>query len=103
MDVSVLCVCVCVIYPLNSFLKVTPCLRLELLQVLWDSSCEDSLLFSFYNDSSSTVINDPAWTVTVRSLYQRIVREWIIKSLSSAPCTSQGLLQVDALFHCFNI
>ncbi|KAI4295546.1 hypothetical protein L6164_035584 [Bauhinia variegata] len=62
-------------------------------QVLWDSSCLDSLLFSFHNDSSSAVINDPAWTVTVRSLYQRIVREWIIKSLSSAPCTSQGLLQ----------
>ncbi|KAK4284694.1 hypothetical protein QN277_001489 [Acacia crassicarpa] len=62
-------------------------------QVLWDSSCVDSLLFSFHKDSSSAVINDPAWTITVRSLYQRIVREWIIKSLSSAPCTTQGLLQ----------
>ncbi|XP_054785436.1 phosphatidylinositol 4-kinase alpha 1 isoform X1 [Prosopis cineraria] len=68
-------------------------LRDKFPQVLWDSSCVDSLLFSFYNDSSSAVINDPAWTMTVRSLYQRIVREWIIKSLSSAPCTSQGLLQ----------
>ncbi|KAF7810902.1 phosphatidylinositol 4-kinase alpha 1 [Senna tora] len=68
-------------------------LRDKFPQVLWDSSCEDSLLFSFYNDSSSAGINDPAWTVAVRTLYQRIVREWIIKSLSSAPCTSQGLLQ----------
>lgn len=64
------------------------------LQVLWDTSCLDSLLFSFHDDPSSAVINDPAWTSTVRSLYQRIVREWIIKSLSNAPCTSQGLLQV---------
>ncbi|KAI4298362.1 hypothetical protein L6164_031933 [Bauhinia variegata] len=62
-------------------------------QVLWNSSCLDSLLFSFHNDSSSAGINDPAWALAVRSLYQRIVREWIIKSLSSAPCTSQGLLQ----------
>ncbi|XP_027354041.1 phosphatidylinositol 4-kinase alpha 1 isoform X3 [Abrus precatorius] len=68
-------------------------LRDKFPQVLWDSSCLDSLLFSFNDDSSSTVINDPAWTATVRTLYQRIVREWIIKSLSSAPCTSQGLLQ----------
>ncbi|KAL1309165.1 hypothetical protein HN51_051848 [Arachis hypogaea] len=62
-------------------------------QVLWDATCLDSMLFSFQEDSSSTVINDPAWTTTVRSLYQRIVREWIIKSLANAPCTSQGLLQ----------
>ncbi|CAJ2642759.1 phosphatidylinositol 4-kinase alpha 1 isoform X1 [Trifolium pratense] len=68
-------------------------LRDRFPQVLWDSSCLDSLLFSFHDDPSSTVINDPAWTSTVRSLYQRIVREWIIKSLSNAPCTSQGLLQ----------
>ncbi|XP_057436826.1 phosphatidylinositol 4-kinase alpha 1 [Lotus japonicus] len=67
-------------------------LRDRFPQVLWDSSCLESLLFSLHDDSSA-VINDPAWTVTVRSLYQRIVREWIIKSLSSAPCTSQGLLQ----------
>ncbi|XP_020219164.1 phosphatidylinositol 4-kinase alpha 1 isoform X2 [Cajanus cajan] len=62
-------------------------------QVLWDSSCIDSFLFSFNDDSSTTIINDPAWTATIRTLYQRIVREWIIKSVSSAPCTSQGLLQ----------
>lgn len=62
-------------------------------QVLWNSSCVDSLLFSIHNDSSSTVVNDPGWVVTVRSLYQKIVREWIIKSLSYAPCSSQGLLQ----------
>ncbi|XP_042984610.1 phosphatidylinositol 4-kinase alpha 1 isoform X1 [Carya illinoinensis] len=61
-------------------------------QVLWNSSCLDSLLFSIHNESPSAVV-DPAWMVAVRSLYQKIVREWIIKSLSYAPCTSQGLLQ----------
>lgn len=69
--------------------------QLAWMQVLWNSSCVDSLLFSIHNDSSSTVVNDPGWVVTVRSLYQKIVREWIIKSLSYAPCSSQGLLQVD--------
>ncbi|KDP46231.1 hypothetical protein JCGZ_10071 [Jatropha curcas] len=68
-------------------------LRDKFAQVLWNSSCFDSLLFSVNNDSSSTVVNDPAWAVTVRSLYQRILREWISISLSYAPCTSQGLLQ----------
>ncbi|CAJ1973096.1 unnamed protein product [Sphenostylis stenocarpa] len=68
-------------------------LRDKFPQVLWYSSCIDSMLFSFNDDSSTTIINDPAWTATVRTLYQRIVREWIIKALSSAPCTSQGLLQ----------
>ena len=43
----------------------------------------------------SGVVNDPTWVVTIRSLYQKVVREWIIKSLSYAPCTSQGLLQVE--------
>lgn len=65
-----------------------------LVQVLWNSSCFDSLLFSMHNESPSSVVNDPAWVVTVRALYQKVVREWIIKSLSYAPCTSQGLLQV---------
>jgi hypothetical protein len=64
------------------------------MQVLWNSSCLDSLLFSVHNDSPSTVINDPALIASIRSLYQRIVREWISISLSYAPCTSQGLLQV---------
>jgi phosphatidylinositol 4-kinase len=64
------------------------------MQVLWNSSCLDSLLFSIHNESPSAVVNDPAWMVAVRSLYQKIVREWIVKSLSYAPCTSQGLLQV---------
>ncbi|KAF9684342.1 hypothetical protein SADUNF_Sadunf04G0108400 [Salix dunnii] len=68
-------------------------LRDKFPQVLWNSSCLDSLLFSVHNDSTSAVINDPALTVSVRSLYQRIVREWISISLSYAPCTSQGLLQ----------
>ncbi|KAJ4973006.1 hypothetical protein NE237_006180 [Protea cynaroides] len=62
-------------------------------QILWNSSCLDSLLFSVSNELSSTVINDPGWVATVRSLYQKIVREWITKALSYAPCTSQGLLQ----------
>ncbi|XP_022947644.1 phosphatidylinositol 4-kinase alpha 1-like isoform X2 [Cucurbita moschata] len=62
-------------------------------QVMWNSSCLDSLLFSMHNHSPTTIVNDPAWVVTVRSLYQKVVREWIIRSLSFAPCTSQGLLQ----------
>ena len=67
----------------------------EKMQVLWHSSCLDSLLFSVHNNTPSTVVNDPAWTAAVRSLYQKVVREWIIISLSYAPCTSQGLLQVS--------
>ena len=61
---------------------------------MWNSSCLDSLLFSMHNHSPTTIVNDPAWVVTIRSLYQKVVREWIIRSLSHAPCTSQGLLQV---------
>ncbi|KAG5391470.1 hypothetical protein IGI04_021433 [Brassica rapa subsp. trilocularis] len=68
-------------------------LRDKFPQVLWHSSCLDSLLFSVHDNTSSTVVNDPAWTAAVRSLYQKVVREWIIISLSYAPCTSQGLLQ----------
>ncbi|XP_048230508.1 phosphatidylinositol 4-kinase alpha 1 [Ricinus communis] len=68
-------------------------LRDKFPQVLWNSSCLGSLLFSVHNDSPSAVVNDPAWVVTVRSLYQKILREWISISLSYAPCTSQGLLQ----------
>lgn len=68
-------------------------LRDRFPQVLWNSSCLDSLMFSIHDESPSAVVNDPAWMVAVRSLYQRVVREWIIKSLSYAPCTSQGLLQ----------
>ncbi|KAK6159446.1 hypothetical protein DH2020_006760 [Rehmannia glutinosa] len=62
-------------------------------EILWNSSCLDSLLLSMHNDPPSTVVNDPAYVANVRSLYQKIVREWIIVSLSHAPCTSQGLLQ----------
>ncbi|KAI6677773.1 hypothetical protein NL676_038569 [Syzygium grande] len=68
-------------------------LRDKFPQVLWNSSCLDSLLFSVDDGSSSALVNDPAWIAAVRSLYQRVVREWIIKSLSYAPCTTQGLLQ----------
>ncbi|KAK4742302.1 hypothetical protein SAY87_000303 [Trapa incisa] len=68
-------------------------LRDKFPQVLWNSSCLDSLLFSVNADSSSALVNDPAMVAAVKSLYQRLVREWIIKSLSYAPCTSQGLLQ----------
>ena len=48
--------------PLYSLLKVSSIFQSEtiFLQVLWDSSCVDSLLFSFHKDSSSAVINDPA-------------------------------------------
>ncbi|KAH0920787.1 hypothetical protein HID58_020805 [Brassica napus] len=62
-------------------------------QVLWSSSCLDSLLFSVHDNAPSMVVNDPAWTAAVRSLYQKVVREWIYISLSYAPCTIQGLLQ----------
>ncbi|XVE49405.1 hypothetical protein DITRI_Ditri01bG0080200 [Diplodiscus trichospermus] len=68
-------------------------LRDRFAQVLWNSSCLDSLLFSVQNDTPSTVVNDPAWEAAVRSLYQKTVREWIVISLSYAPCTTQGLLQ----------
>ncbi|XP_010255687.1 PREDICTED: phosphatidylinositol 4-kinase alpha 1-like isoform X2 [Nelumbo nucifera] len=68
-------------------------LRDRFPQILWNSSCLDSLLFSVNNDSSSSLVNDPTWVTTVRSLYQRVVREWISNALSYAPCTSQGLLQ----------
>ncbi|WZZ60135.1 hypothetical protein YC2023_060242 [Brassica napus] len=72
-------------------------LRDKFPQVLWHSSCLDSLLFSVHNNTPSTVVNDPAWTAAVRSLYQKVVREWIIISLSYAPCTSQGIFSVDKL------
>ncbi|XP_077217572.1 phosphatidylinositol 3- and 4-kinase family protein [Tasmannia lanceolata] len=62
-------------------------------QVLWNSSCLDSLLFSVNNGASSALANDPAWIATIRSLYQKIIREWITNALSYAPCTTQGLLQ----------
>ena len=65
------------------------------MQVLWSSSCLDSLLFSVHDNAPSMVVNDPAWTAAVRSLYQKVVREWIYISLSYAPCTIQGLLQVS--------
>ncbi|CAN6927714.1 unnamed protein product [Brassica oleracea] len=62
-------------------------------QVLWSSSCLDSLLFYVHGNAPSMVVNDPVWTAAVRSLYQKVVREWIYISLSYAPCTIQGLLQ----------
>lgn len=68
-------------------------LRERFPQILWKSSCLDSLLFSVNNDPPSALVNDPALIASVRSLYQKVVREWIIISLSYAPCTSQGLLQ----------
>ncbi|XP_043705701.1 phosphatidylinositol 4-kinase alpha 1-like isoform X1 [Telopea speciosissima] len=64
-------------------------------QILWSSSCLDSLLFSVSNELPSTVVNDPGWVATVRSLYQKILREWITNALSDAPCTTQGLLQEE--------
>ncbi|KAK4491384.1 hypothetical protein RD792_002127 [Penstemon davidsonii] len=68
-------------------------LRDRFPQISWNSSCLDSLLLSMDSDPPSTVVNDPGYVANVRSLYQKIVREWIIVSLSHAPCTSQGLLQ----------
>ncbi|XP_019247638.1 PREDICTED: phosphatidylinositol 4-kinase alpha 1-like [Nicotiana attenuata] len=68
-------------------------LRDRFPQILWNSSCLDSVLFSVHNDLPSSAIDDFACIATIRSLYQRTVREWMILSLSQAPCTSQGLLQ----------
>ncbi|GFQ00963.1 phosphatidylinositol 4-kinase alpha 1 [Phtheirospermum japonicum] len=68
-------------------------LRDRFPQILWNSSCLDSLLLSMHNDPPSAVVSDPAYIANVRALYQKIVREWIVVSLSHAPCTSQGLLQ----------
>lgn len=68
-------------------------LRDKFPQVLWNSSCLDSLLFSVNDATSSAVINDPGWVATVRSLFQKVIREWITNALSYAPCTTQGLLQ----------
>ncbi|XP_072972382.1 phosphatidylinositol 4-kinase alpha 1 [Typha angustifolia] len=62
-------------------------------QVLWNSSCLDLLLISVHSEIPSSHVNDPAWVATVRSLYQKIAREWITNALSYAPCTTQGLLQ----------
>ncbi|XP_076897528.1 phosphatidylinositol 4-kinase alpha 1-like [Bidens hawaiensis] len=73
--------------------KLLSQLRDSFPQILWNSSCLDCLLFSVHNDPPSAIVSDPAWISSVRSLYQKIVREWIIISLSHAPCTSQGLLQ----------
>ncbi|KAI3446087.1 hypothetical protein Pfo_002752 [Paulownia fortunei] len=63
-------------------------LRDRFPQILWNSSCLDSLLLSMHNDPPSAVVSDPAYVANVRSLYQKIVREWIIVSLSHAPCTT---------------
>ncbi|KAL8060450.1 hypothetical protein ABFX02_02G025200 [Erythranthe guttata] len=68
-------------------------LRDKFPQILWNSLCLDSLLLSMHNDPPSAVVSDPAFVANVRSLYQKVVREWIVVSLSYAPCTSQGLLQ----------
>ncbi|XP_042066521.1 phosphatidylinositol 4-kinase alpha 1-like isoform X1 [Salvia splendens] len=68
-------------------------LRERLPQILWNSSCLDALLLSMHNDPPCAVVSDPAYVTSVRTLYQKVVREWIVVSLSHAPCTSQGLLQ----------
>ncbi|KAL8556015.1 hypothetical protein ACS0TY_003722 [Phlomoides rotata] len=68
-------------------------LRERFPQILWNSSCLDALLLSMHSDPPSAVVSDPSYVANVRTLYQKIVREWIIVSLSHAPCTSQGLLQ----------
>ena len=66
-------------------------------QVLWNSSCLDLLLISVHNELTSGPVSDPAWVATVRSLYQKIAREWTTSALSYAPCTTQGLIQVQLI------
>ncbi|KAG9151394.1 hypothetical protein Leryth_025147, partial [Lithospermum erythrorhizon] len=77
----------------NTSVNLLTQLRDRFPQVLWNSDSLDFLLFSAHNDPPSAIVSDPAWVATVRALYQKIVREWIIISLSYAPCTTQGLLQ----------
>ncbi|XP_071729991.1 phosphatidylinositol 4-kinase alpha 1-like isoform X2 [Rutidosis leptorrhynchoides] len=68
-------------------------LRDRFPQILWKTSCLDSLLFYVNDNPPSGLVNDPALVASIRSLYKKVVREWIVISLSYAPCTSQGLLQ----------
>uniref|UniRef100_A0A0E0P0C3 1-phosphatidylinositol 4-kinase n=1 Tax=Oryza rufipogon TaxID=4529 RepID=A0A0E0P0C3_ORYRU len=73
--------------------KLLSQLKEKFPQVLWNSSCVDLLLISVHNELTSGPVSDPAWVATVRSLYQKIAREWITSALSYAPCTTQGLIQ----------
>lgn len=73
--------------------KLLTQLKEKFPQVLWNSSCVDLLLISVHNELTSGPVSDPAWVATVRSLYQKIAREWITSALSYAPCTTQGLIQ----------
>ncbi|VAI01600.1 unnamed protein product [Triticum turgidum subsp. durum] len=73
--------------------KLLTQLKEKFPQVLWNSSCLDLLLISVHNELTSGPVSDPAWVATIRSLYQKIAREWITSALSYAPCTTQGLIQ----------
>ncbi|XP_062214806.1 phosphatidylinositol 4-kinase alpha 1-like isoform X1 [Phragmites australis] len=73
--------------------KLLTQLKEKFPQVLWNSSCLDLLLISVHNELTSGPVSDPAWVATVRSLYQKIAREWLTSALSYAPCTTQGLIQ----------
>ncbi|KAM0865729.1 hypothetical protein ACQ4PT_043084 [Festuca glaucescens] len=73
--------------------KLLTQLKEKFPQVLWNSSCLDLLLISVHNELTSGPVSDPAWVASVRSLYQKIAREWITSALSYAPCTTQGLIQ----------
>ncbi|KAL6637046.1 hypothetical protein ACP70R_024618 [Stipagrostis hirtigluma subsp. patula] len=75
--------------------KLLTQLKEKFPQVLWNSSCLDLLLISVHNELTSGPVSDPAWVATVRSLYQKIAREWLTSALSYAPCTTQGLIQMD--------
>jgi phosphatidylinositol 4-kinase A len=55
----------------------------------------DLLLVSVHDEIGSTHVNDPVWVATIRNLYQKTARDWITNALSFAPCTTQGLLQVQ--------
>jgi phosphatidylinositol 4-kinase A len=55
----------------------------------------DLLLVSVHDEIGSTHVNDPAWVAIIRNLYQKTARDWITNALSFAPCTTQGLLQVQ--------
>lgn len=60
-------------------------------QVLWNPSCLDALLKLVGTQASPS--GDAVSMASMRSLVQQQARDWILQSLSLAPCTMQGLLQ----------
>lgn len=66
-------------------------IKLKYPQVLWNSSCLDVLLRLVRIHPLPSL--DHARLASMQSLIKRQIRNWVIQSLSLAPCTTQGLLQ----------